>query len=191
MAHILREPIAKWRKNSAGCKVLAMLLTQGGLTRKELGKQLTQHVTHSPRTVHKNAYEVALGRYVKKGWVVEAEEAGQRFLKLTKAGELQALLACLYKGHSQRRTRRISRSATLWLATFDIPEIARRTRDFLRWFLLMIGFQKLQKSVYISAHPIPKEALRYLEHSGLRKYIRLMQVQEADNFEELLKMCQE
>lgn len=179
--------ILKWRRNSAGCQILNKLWKQGGLAAFELKKQLVKQ----GRQMRRNTYEVALGRCLHKGWVVEAEKAGQQFLKLTKEGELQALLACLCQGRTGACTRNQPRSARLWLAVFDIPEVARKIRDFLRWFLRMIGFKQLQKSVYISTQPISKTALRYLENSGLRKYIRLMQVKEADNLDELLKLGSE
>lgn len=164
-----------------------MLLKHKGLAPRNLKKQLVQQF----RRMRRNTYEVALGRCVRKGWVEEAEKSGRQFLKLTKEGELQALLACLCKGRTRAGVRHTARGTMLWLVVFDIPEVARKTRDFLRWFLRMIGFKQLQKSVYLSSQPISESALRYLENSGLRKYIRLMQVQEADNLGELLKLCRE
>ena len=120
---------------------------------------------------------MTVGRCVKRGWVKKAKKDGKFFLKLTARGQLQLLLQQLKYGlHTQK-----VHDGTWWLILFDIPEMASRDRDTLRRFLHNIKFHQLQKSVYISPYPVPKEALTYLEQSNLRRFIRCMRVSEIDN----------
>lgn len=55
-----------------------------------------------------------------------------------------------------------------WLVvTFDIPEIARKTRDSIRRQLTAIGFGQWQKSVYVSPHDIADDLAKLLRDSNL------------------------
>jgi phenylacetic acid degradation operon negative regulatory protein len=53
------------------------------------------------------------------------------------------------------------------LLVFDIEEAKRRVRDNFRTKLYELGFGQLQKSVYISAHPIEEEMEEFLQSIGL------------------------
>jgi len=45
----------------------------------------------------------------------------------------------------------------------------------------------LQASVFISPHPLNREALIYLRQSGLMEFIRILRVDEMDNDKRLRK----
>src|SRR3989338_8552315 len=135
------------RIRSAGCALLALLLESGEVLRTQAirkAQKLQSKATGQKRRPGKISCAAAMRRYKQQGWIEQSKREGKVFVKLTKKGELQALLACLMRGRYQRSARK---SGIFWLALFDIPEEARRTRDFLRRFLLGIGFKKLQKSV--------------------------------------------
>lgn len=55
-----------------------------------------------------------------------------------------------------------------WLViTFDIPEIDRKTRNFIRRQLTNIGFVQWQKSVYVSPHDIADDMAKLLRDNNL------------------------
>ena len=129
----------------------------------------------------KRNYYVTVARCAKRGWIKKSKKGGKVFLKLTAQGKLKLLLQQLKQGvHTETR-----HDGTWSLVLFDIPEMASRNRDALRRFLRSIKFHQLQKSVYISPHPVSKEALTYLEQSSLRRFIHLMRVTEMDSANDL------
>ena len=133
----------------------------------------------------KKSYHTTVTRCAKNGWIKKSQKNGELFMKLTKKGKLQLLLQRLRNGQFQQKPR--SSNGTWWLVTFDIPEASTLQRYFIRRFLRDIRFIQLQKSVYISSYPIPKEAFDYLEGSKLRGFLRFMQVTNIDNEQSLTK----
>lgn len=68
---------------------------------------------------------------------------------------------------------------------FDIPELSRKERDFLRNELRWIGFVELQKSVWIFPHDIEKELLALLrlwrrDFEGDIRFLRIERLSEED-----------
>ena len=63
---------------------------------------------------------------------------------------------------------------------FDIPESDRKKRDRLRGILEILGFECLQKSVWIGPAPIPKEFVEYLSQRQILRYIKFFKVEEKD-----------
>ena len=49
------------------------------------------------------------------------------------------------------------------------------------------GFYKLQASVFVSPHPLNREAIKYLKETGLYSYVRILRVDEADDDRDLRK----
>ena len=118
----------------------------------------------------------------KRGKIRYTYSEGERIVKLTKKGQLEALLACMYihaDGPWDGRWR---------LVVFDIPERARGIRDRLRNLLVQVGFKPLQASVYISPYPLSREAAEYLDKSGLIRYIRILRVDRIDNAADLYRI---
>lgn len=121
-------------------------------------------------------------RLKKHGWIIEAEEQGKKFLKLTKKGRLQAFY---YKLQALKHPPKKIWDGKWRLAIFDIPEKGRRERDAIRGILKIAGFYQLQKSVYIYPHEIPGEIITYLKESGLLPFIRFARVDKMDDTKDL------
>ena len=103
-------------------------------------------------------------------------------MKLTKKGRVQALLRALDE------TKALTPHAWdgKWrIGLFDIPEEGKHERDKIRWTLKKVGFQRLQKSVYVYPFEIPRGALLYLRESGLDRFVRFMRVDQMDDDKEL------
>src|ERR1700682_3536619 len=87
--------------------------------------------------------DVALYRLWKKGWIKYVDKEGERFLKLTRHGEIEALLIKTYFPPQMEWDGK-------WrMFIFDIPESAKEKRDVLRKLLKKNSFKKLQASVYV------------------------------------------
>ena len=72
------------------------------------------------------------------------------------------------------------------LVMFDIPEKLRHNRNALRDKLLELGFEELQKSIFVHPYDSSKEISFLVEFFDIRPYIRLALVQEITNEAELL-----
>lgn len=106
-------------------------------------------------------YELA-SRLVKVGEIEKIIKNGEIYLKLTSQGgsffdELISL-----KKLSEKNWDGFWR-----LVIFDISEIDRKTRDFIRRRLKEWGFVMWQESVYISPHPLEKEIDEFLKTKKL------------------------
>lgn len=118
-----------------------------------------------------------------KGWVkvYKKEKADTEFVKLTKQGQLQALLI-------KAKIQKPQKWDGKWrLIVYDIPEDSRQHRHLFRKLLKEHGFYKLQQSVFISPYPLDREAIMYLQQTGLDKYIRIARIDELDNEKDLKK----
>lgn len=106
-------------------------------------------------------YELA-SRLVKVGEIEKIIKNGEIYLKLTsKGGSFFDELISLKK-LAERDWDGFWR-----LVIFDIDEIDRKTRDFIRRRLKEWGFGMWQESVYISPHPLEKELDEFLKTKKL------------------------
>jgi phenylacetic acid degradation operon negative regulatory protein len=140
---------------------------------------------HSRRLLHGNLsyknYNTAVYRLRKRGLVEVVNKNNGKFLRLTKEGQLETLLAKAKLPGSNKWDGK-------WrLMMFDIPEGARDKRNRLRGLLKQNNFYKLQASVYINPYPLNREAVNYLKETKLMEYIRILRVDEMDEDEELRK----
>lgn len=90
---------------------------------------------------------------------------------LTKQGKL---ILNRIKNGNQKKSVRISQ--TLKIITFDIPERERKKRDRLRRELISLGFDKLQKSVWVGKIEIPEHFIRELRKSDLLSCVQIFSV---------------
>lgn len=88
----------------------------------------------------------------------------ENFLNLTKVGEdyLKNKFPLFWNNKK--------RSSDLWLVVFDVEEITRYQRDYLRKTLKLLNFKMLQKSVWITSNKISCDRIFY--------YIKKWQLEE-------------
>jgi len=114
-------------------------------------------------------------KFYKRGWIKFVNKNAQRFIKLTRKGELEALI-------SQAKLPGAVKWDGKWrMIIFDIPEDAREQRGILRRLLKDNGFHQLQASVYINPYPLNRAAISYLQKRRLMDFIRIIKVEEMDN----------
>lgn len=66
-----------------------------------------------------------------------------------------------------------------WLMVlFDIPERLRKTRDIFRKTLHELGFEQLQKSVWITPYDVLSELKELISNCSLEKFVRFLFIKE-------------
>lgn len=74
-----------------------------------------------------------------------------------------------------------------FLVFFDVPEIQRNKRDYLRKFLKRIGFYQYQQSVYIFPYECEKEVVlikKIVEGAKYMKYIIAQKIEDEDKIKQ-------
>jgi hypothetical protein len=67
----------------------------------------------------------------------------------------------------------------LRIVIFDIPEIKRRDRDWLRITLISFNFLMLQKSVWIGKRPLPESFFQELADRDLFEAVHIFEIKES------------
>jgi CRISPR-associated endonuclease Cas2 len=65
------------------------------------------------------------------------------------------------------------------LVIFDIPEVDRQHRNWLRQELYFLGYKKLQNSVFISKLSLTEDLVREIKERGLEKYVNYLLVEHV------------
>jgi len=126
--------------------------------------------------IPRKKYYNTIHQLKQRGVVEVSRKAATKFIRLTRKGELELLLAKSV----------FAKTPGAWdgkwrIIMFDIPEPARELRDKFRWLLKKNRFVRIQQSVYISPWELNRDAVDYLRVSGLKKFIRIMRVDLLDD----------
>ena len=140
---------------------------------KELGSDYAYFVLHPPRSMRSAVYQMdqrinnrtraqAMGKLKKQGLLAEYKKGGERYLRITEKGKIEIV-----------RHKLKVRTAESWdkkwrIVIFDIPEVTRKDRNFLRRQLKWLGFFELQKSVWVFPYEVKDE---------LREFIKLCKIE--------------
>lgn len=108
------------------------------------------------------------------------------FIKLTEKGKLTVLMSHIRTDFDKHKQWDGKWRLIIW----DIPESSSKQRDKIRYFFKQLGFYKLQLSVFVTPHPLPGAAVRYLKISGLFAFLRFLRVDKIDDDTELKKHFQ-
>lgn len=85
------------------------------------------------------------------------------------------------------KEKKIDRPKEWGLIMFDVPEIQRNKRNYLREFLLWLGFYPYQKSVYAFPGDCEAEVAFLKEIVASGKYIRYILAKKIDNEDALIR----
>lgn len=103
---------------------------------------------------------------------------GRRHLSVLKKKRENAFPKSTYDQYSAKNKR-------FTIAAFDIPESERRKRAWLRSALRNLGFQCIQKSVWIGKVKIPEPFLNDLKSLRLVEYIEIFEISKAGSLQQL------
>lgn len=76
----------------------------------------------------------------------------------------------------------------LVIVSFDVPEKTRGKRDWLRSNLVSLGFEKLQKSVWIGTHGVPREFINDLRTINLLSCVHILSVGRRGTIAQMEKL---
>lgn len=133
---------------------------------KKIAKTQDQAIKEIKR-VKDQTLRITLSRLKKRGLV----ENKNRIWKITKKGEdyLKNKLAAKIPRFGHLKAKNVKNNMII---IFDIPEIRRKQRDWLRGELIMLGFIQLQKSAWFGPAPLPEEFIKYLNDTNLLQYLK-------------------
>lgn len=114
----------------------------------------------------------------RSGYFQEEKKGKERKWALTSKGRL-----VIIKNILRDKKSRLKWDGKWRAIIFDIPELSRKDRDFLRKELKWIGFQELQKSVWVFPYEIEKElvALLNLWKIQFKGDIRFLTIEKMDD----------
>ncbi|KKR42334.1 MAG: Repressor in ring oxydation complex/ phenylacetic acid degradation pathway related protein (PaaX) [Parcubacteria group bacterium GW2011_GWF1_40_6] len=122
----------------------------------------------------KESVKVALSRLHKKGYINNSKlgwsmsKEGIRRLKET---HLLSYISSPFKKDS----------ATSMIVSFDIPEVDRKIRYWLRNQLKIFGYKMLQQSLWLGPSPLPLSFLKRLEDLNIRKNVKTFKITKRNN----------
>ena len=124
--------------------------------------------------IKKSAFRMAVSRNLKTGEIEKVVENGEPYFKITSQGKKHLVrLFPIYKLADAGWDGK-------WrVVIFDIPEIDKKTREYLRWKLLSWGFGMLQKSVYISPLDVLVDVKEYLKSQELHGKVVVFEAREV------------
>lgn len=110
----------------------------------------------------------------RRGYLQEKVFGRTRGYVLTPKGKTKLLQLKLQEASGGKRL-----SGGQWLmAFFDVPESRKRERDILRTNLKLLGFEPVQKSVWVTRVDVRRELRQWLTGHQLSACVRLLLVRE-------------
>lgn len=117
--------------------------------------------------------------YLKKSGYIKIENLqGKQGILLTPRGRQKALKRKFKNAKPEGLKKRKDRKWVMLI--FDIPERKRKYRDDLRKSLYALGFQMLQKSVWISPYDVNQELEKIVRAYQIEGYIRIFLIEEIE-----------
>ncbi len=146
---------------AAGARVLHSLLVKRLKNREK-------------RVMNERSFRVMLSRLKKDGLV---ESGGWGLWRLTKKGRDLARGA-EDRADSYFRARTLSQERKNTIVIFDVPESRRKLRDYLRAELMMLGYEQLQKSVWIGGGPLPGAFMDFVREKNLMNTMHIFTIEK-------------
>ncbi|MEK7640752.1 MAG: CRISPR-associated endonuclease Cas2 [Patescibacteria group bacterium] len=148
-----------------------------------------EHVTFASGIRQRILEREKLSKYIhklRKEGLVEFVNGGRGLLRLTAKGKIKIgnLKKFFVEAIPVKKYSRIT-SANITIIGFDIPEKQSKKRHWLRRALKNLGFQMLQKSVWIGKISLPGELLEDLAKLGLLPYLEIFSVGQKGTIKKL------
>ncbi len=130
---------------------------------------------HNFKHIPDATMRVTLSRLKRKGYVDNKNGIWQ----ITKEGRayIAKKISSFFPAHSKKI---VSKQPKSIIISFDIPEAHKSRRDWLRIELLRLGFEMLQRSVWLGPAPISKEFADSLSKLQILQYMKFFEAKETD-----------
>ena len=140
--------------------------------------------------VEESRIRKSLSKLEKKD-IIELEEKGENvFIKLKDKKNITVVKYSI-KAILDFKKKKKKWGNKWYLVFFDVPEMQNNKRDYLRRYLLKIGFIKYQQSVYIFPYECEKEITlikKIVEGAKYMKYIVAEKIDNESNFKKIFKL---
>jgi len=111
----------------------------------------------------------------KRGLIKIKNLEGKRGILLTPKGKQKALSVRF------KNIKKEKRKDSKWIMViFDIPEKKRKIRDLFRKNLLVLGYQRLQKSIWVCPYDVFKETEELIRDYLIDFYVRIFLIEEIE-----------
>ncbi len=121
----------------------------------------------------------------KQGYLKQKKQKGKKiYFNLTSKGKLEIIRYII-----KMDKRKLPWDGKWRIIIFDVPEISRKDRDFLRNQLRWLGFMELQKSVWIFPYEIKSELKEFIKlcRLKLKGDVRFLTAEDIDNDKDIKK----
>ncbi len=136
----------------------------------------------------KQRYHNLIYSLKKDGLIEEKIKGGRKFFTITKKGKCKILLL---KNKNKKMLPATSyqkeNSDKFTIIAFDVPEIEKKKREWLRAVIKNLGFKMIQKSVWIGKIKMPKEFLDDLLKLRLVNFVEIFEISKSGSLEQILK----
>jgi len=138
---------------------------------------------HMDRRINDRAKAKGISQLKRQGLLTDYKKNGERYLKLTKKGKIEIVRYKLKAKTTESWDKK-------WrVVIFDIPEVTRKDRNFLRSQLKWLGFFELQKSVWVFPYDIKNDLQEFMKlcKIELRGDIRFLTVERIEEDSDLCR----
>ena len=118
---------------------------------------------------NRNVIQIGIRRLVDQGIV---EKQGGK-LSLTKNGRL-----AIFGYISKRKIMDKKWDGKYRLVIFDIPELKKGSRRWLREELYLLQYVQLQKSVFVGKYPLSQDIVKDIKKTGLSNFVNYLLVEK-------------
>jgi len=130
------------------------------------------------RKKDRNQFAQFINYLKRKGYIQIANLKEKKGILLTPKGKQRVLRTKFLLENSSNFKKR--KDGKWLMVIFDIPEKKRRLREEFRKFLYSLGFQKLQKSVWVSPYDVQKQLEEIIRTYQLDPFVRIFLIEEVE-----------
>lgn len=123
-------------------------------------------------------FSALLNHLKKEGLVVKGGHGHKSKWSLTKIGHKKTK-------YYQNLMSPAQRDGIPRLVMYDIPESNRKKRDWIRYELVALEYEQLQKSVWLGYAPLPEEFIKSIKDFKLEDKIHIVSVSKKGTLHEL------
>src|SRR3989344_3978471 len=153
----------------------------------ETSKRRSARMRREAAQQESRRYQKILYKLKKDGLLIEQIKNKSRIFSLTSRGKEKLIkLRERLRGKSSRPIREYKKesSSTLTVVIFDIPEVRKKRREWLRAALSHLGMRLIQKSVWMGRVKIPRELINYLRNLNILEHVEIFEVVRAGSLQE-------
>jgi len=152
---------------------------------REKAKRENDKLSKQLESKSKQKYYDCIYKLKRDGLIEEKTKENKKFFILTPLGKNKLkILKNKRKEEIPPSNYHKENSDKLTIIIFDIPEKERRKRDWLRSVLKNLGFQMVQKSVWLGKVKIPQQFLEDLNNLQIINYIEIFEITKTGSLKQ-------